>query len=176
MAEAKNAVPPRITAPAPNMASELKRESIMDSAPTPPVEPTPPVPPRIEQPQQPPAPERAQGPAGAFGENVNELPGNLLTPKAKRMRDILVADERVPYIIPLASGESQPAVHIITMNGFSLGIKKGVSVTLPRRVVQFLMDNIQATSEALSADNIPNRQGGYGLRTDRDRSSQHALY
>ena len=85
------------------------------------------------------------------------IPSNLagLTPKALAMRAHLMAQEKIGFMIPLDPLEKVGATESVTLNGYSLKIKKGEYVRIPIQVAEMLADSHNVTMHALN-DNPAN--------------------
>jgi len=61
-----------------------------------------------------------------------------LTGKAQLMRKILMSQARVPVYIPLGHEEKIGSTHQVTLNGYTMFIRKGQQVEVPYQVKEIL--------------------------------------
>jgi hypothetical protein len=73
----------------------------------------------------------------------------LMTDDAKRIKEILAAQPKVDFYIPLSAKEKLgQAYETVTINGYRLEIKKGMMVKVPKQVADMLAEflNIQTSA------------------------------
>jgi hypothetical protein len=70
--------------------------------------------------------------------------------KAEIMKRKLMAQQKVPIMIPLSPGESVGSTYPAILNGYRLNIKKGTYVHVPLQVARVVMRSQQQTQEAIS--------------------------
>lgn len=89
---------------------------------------------------------------------------NSLSQSAKTMKDILDAEPKISFLIPLMPGEVEGAYDTVCINGYVTQIKKGVMAPLPKSIVDILSNkyNIEMTA-------------GREMLVDRDEETQKAL-
>lgn len=63
-----------------------------------------------------------------------------LSPKAKRVRDHLAAQDLVKMMMPRADGESKGSTQYFNLSGFAFHLPKGEYVNVPEDVAQMIMD------------------------------------
>ena len=83
---------------------------------------------------------------------------------AAAMKKCLEAQPKVEFWIPLEHGEKDGAFVPVTINGYRLNVKKGVSVPIPEQVAEMLRESLNIQSVA-SADK----------KIDRDTKTEKAL-
>ena len=64
------------------------------------------------------------------------------------MKEALDKQPKVSFMIPLSEGENEGAYETVCLNGYSMKIKKGEMVELPKQVAEILADSykIQMTA------------------------------
>lgn len=79
-------------------------------------------------------------------------------------RKALEAQERVVFFVPLAPGENPNSLEFVSINGFSMEIRKGSTVSMPRQIVEMIAEKYQVEMTA-----------GANMRIDRDDKNLEAL-
>lgn len=84
--------------------------------------------------------------------DMTETKSNIkgLSGKALKMREILLAEEKVGFVIPLDPFEKPGSMESIIMNGYQLLIEKGKFVRIPISVAKLLADSHNVTMDALN--------------------------
>lgn len=67
----------------------------------------------------------------------------ILTGKAQEMRKKLMSQPRVPVMIPLGNEEKIGSTHQVTLNGYTMFIRKGMMVDVPLQVKEVLDEKFQ---------------------------------
>jgi hypothetical protein len=97
--------------------------------------------------------EEAKQSLNPFATFENKAP---LTGKAHEMRKALMSQPRVPVMIPLGAEEKIGATHQVTLNGYTLFIRKGQIVDVPIQVAKTLKEK---TDHQLNVREHPLRVG-----------------
>ncbi len=85
-------------------------------------------------------------------EKFSGISSNLkgLSAKALQMRDILLAQPAVGFVIPLDPLEKPGAMESVTINGYTMHIKKGEFVKIPEQVAMLLAESHNLTNDILN--------------------------
>ncbi|MBU2025331.1 MAG: hypothetical protein ABIC19_00645 [Patescibacteria group bacterium] len=67
--------------------------------------------------------------------------------EAKARKEIEAA-EKIAYVVPLDPGEKTGAVQVVSLNGYTLTIKKGVRVNIPVPIAEVLDEKYKVETEA----------------------------
>lgn len=90
--------------------------------------------------------------------------GEELKSDMTNVKNIIDAEPKVHFMVPLAEGEKAGTTHDVFINGYKYSVKKGVMVQIPESVFNLLADHYKITSEA-----------GQAYRVDLDAGKQTAL-
>lgn len=93
-------------------------------------------------------------------EDISEVYKN----DAQRMKEYLDSQPKINFLIPLTPGEKEGSYETVSLNGYTLKIKKGVLVPLPQQVAELLAEKYKIEMEA-----------GKEMRVDRSSDVIEAL-
>ncbi len=66
----------------------------------------------------------------------------------KSVKEHLDRQPKIMFYVPLANGESEGAYESVQINGYTVQVKKGVSVNLPEQIVEMLANKYRVQVEA----------------------------
>lgn len=102
---------------------------------------------------------------GSFIDNT--IIRNVTKDVDERVRETqaaLEAQPRVLFYVPLAPGENPKTLEFVSINGFSVEIRKGVTVAMPKQIVEMIIEKYKIEQAA-----------GAEKRIDRDDKTTEAL-
>lgn len=108
-------------------------------------------------------------PANSFGHGIKEasVEGLNLSDRARRTREVLLAEEKIAVILPLLAGEKVGAYKVVNINGYRMEIRKNTPVKVPMTVWNIIANNMKA-----SFDNTANHPLNLN---NADKGAQSAL-
>lgn len=111
------------------------------------------------------APKKATAPkASAPAEKPKVNADVELASDIRTTKQILEAEEKVHFMVPLFEGEKPGAVHECFINGYRYPVKKGIMVLIPRSIAELLSEHYKINAEA-----------GADFRLDMNADKQNAL-
>lgn len=78
----------------------------------------------------------------------------------QRTKEALENQPKVSFLVPLAPGETEGSYETVSINGYTLQIKKGALVVLPQQIVEILANKYKVEMETTSRMSLNRKEDG----------------